>query len=362
MIHKRIDQNTLLMPKNELMFSICIPTYNGASWIKETLQSILCQSYENYEIVISDDKSTDNTIEEINNIGDPRITIFENESNVGYAKNLGKLTKLSKGQIIFLMGQDDILAKDALINTLNAFEISDDVGAVTRPYYWFDKDIRKAVRAKQQYDEKKDSVISIKDGKDAVLSVFKTLDQLSGLAYRRNLIDTPFHEDIFPCHVYPFASIFKKHKVVYLRDHTIAVRISSSQTRGVQWIYEKSPVQSWVDMFNTIFREKEFDDIRKECVKNFVAKNYIGLAQIRNYAKYRFLLREILLLVKYRWTNLLNGQFWLFSLGAMIAPRSLLIKFVDLYKNKINSRFLSIEFDYDLGVTDEPVDSKITAE
>ena len=334
---------------NDLKFSICLPSYEGDSVIEETINSILSQSFTNFELIIADDKSRDNTEEVISKIKDERIRFSKNEKNLGYSKNLELCRTEATGDIIYLMGQDDILGEDALLNTYKAFKISEDIGAVTRPYYWFDEDINKPVRAKKQYNEDKDTVISIQDGVSAVIEVFKTLDQLSGLAYRRKFMDLPFHEDVFPCHIYPFASIFKRHPVVFLKDYNVAVRIRSSQSRKVSAIYEKSPMQSWVDMFNNVFYEKEFEDIREKCIKNFVAVNYVGLVQLRNYARYRYLLREILLLVKYRWQNLISLQFWFFSIGTMIMPKNLLIPLVDYYKNNINSRRLkNIKFNYEL--------------
>lgn len=334
---------------NELRFSILIPAYNGGQVIKQTIDSILHQDYCNMEIIVCDDCSSDNTGEVVKSIPDKRIKYFKNKNNLGYSKNLEICMAKATGDIIYLMGQDDILGREALLNTYKAFKISENIGAVTRPYYWFYDKIRKPVRAKDQYDINKDTVISIQDGEKAVIEVFKTLDQLSGLAYRRKFIDLPFHEDVFPCHVYPFASIFKKHPIVFLKDCNVAVRITSSQSRKVSSIYEKSPLQSWVDMFNSVFYEKEFKDIKGKCIKNFVAVNYVGLVQIKNYAKYKYLLREIWLLIKYRWENLFNIIFWFFSLGTIIIPPFLLIPLVDWYKNKINSKKLKdIKFEYSL--------------
>lgn len=333
----------------DIKFSICMPAYQGAAFIKETIDSILSQSFTNFELIIVDDNSKDNTEEVVRMIGDRRIRFFKNEKNLGYPKNMEVCRSKAEGDILYLMGQDDILAKDALLNTYKAFKLSDDIGAVTRPYYWFDEDIRKPVRAKDQFDSGKDSVISIKDGGRAAIEVFKTLDQLSGLALRTKFMDTPFHEDVFPCHIYPFAAVFKRHPIVFLKDYNVAVRIKSSQCRSVSSIYEKSPMQSWVEMFENVFQEKEFEDLRKRCIKDFVAVNYVGLVQIRNYAKYRYLLREILLLVKYRWQNLYNPAFWFFSAGTAVIPPALLIPLVDYYKSSVNSRFLKdIKFEYDL--------------
>ncbi len=334
---------------DKLKFSILIPTYNGGDILGDTLRSIFSQSFGNYEIIINDDCSKDNTEKVIKSFNDPRIKFFQNDKNLGYPGNLEEARKKATGDIIYLMGQDDILAKDALLNTYIILKNNPEVGAVTRPYFWFDKKISVPVRAKEQLNPEKDEIVRISDDPKKVISVFKTLDQLSSLAYRRKFIDLPFHPDIFPCHVYPFASILKKHPIVFLKDYNLAVRIASSQCRSVSSIYNKSPIKSWADLFENVFPEKEFENIRKYCIKNFVAVNYVGLVQLRNYAKYRYLLREIAYLLKYRWQNVFSLQFWFFSLGTMIIPAKFLIPLVDWYKNKVNSKnFKHIKFEYQL--------------
>lgn len=332
---------------NDLKFSILIPTYKGANIIGETLRSILSQSFTNYEIIIQEDASGDNIEEVIKKINDPRIKFFRNAKNLSYAVNLEAGRKNCTGDVIYLMGQDDILGKDALLNTYNAFKISDDIGAVTRPYYWFDKKIEIPVRAKKQLNPEKDEIVKITDSYDRIVEVFKTLDQLSGLAYRVKYMDRGFHPDCFPCHIYPFASIFKRHPVVFLKDYNIAVRISSSQTRSISSIYDKSPMKSWVEMFETVFFENDFKQLEKYCVKQFVAVNYVGLIQLRNFAKFRYFLREIFYLLKYRWYNIFSPQFWFFSFGCVIMPPFFLIPLVDWWKNEVNSKnFKHIKFEY----------------
>ncbi len=330
-----------------LKFDILMPVYNGERVIAETLKSILSQSFINYCVVIIDDCSKDDTQQIIKRFRDSRIKYFKNKQNLGYSKNLEECRKRATGGIIYLMGQDDILGKDALLNTYKAFCLSDDIGAVTRPYFWFDEKINLPVRAKEQLNPQRDEVVTIHDDFNRIIKMFGTLDQLSGLALRKKYIDLPFHQDIFPCHVYPFASVFKKHPVVFLKDYNVAVRISSSQTRSVSGIYDKSPVQSWVDFFNNVFFEEKFRNFRRNFISNFVATNYVGLIQIKNHAKYQYLLREIYLLLKYRWQNIISFPFWFFSLGCIVMPAFWLIPLVDWYKNKINSRnFRGINFQY----------------
>lgn len=331
-----------------MKFSVIMPVYNGAKVIEPTIQSILSQSYRNFDLILIDDCSKDNSGEVIKKIRDGRIKYFRNEKNLGYSGNLEECRKKAMGEIIYLMGQDDILGKDALLNTYKAFMQSEKIGAVTRPYFWFDKEIKTPVRAKKQLNPFKDETIFITDTPDKIVRMFETLDQLSGLAYRRRFMDLPFHKDIFPCHVYPFASIFKKHPVVFLKDYNVAVRISTSQTRSLSSIYEKSPMQSWKEMFDNVFPEGKFKKLRTYMIKNFVAVNYVGLVQLRNYARYRYLLREIFLLLRYRWENLFSLAFWFFTVGTIIAPREILIPMVDIFKRWILSKRLTkIKFEYD---------------
>ena len=317
-----------------------MPVYNGGLAITATLDSVLTQSFKDFELIITDDNSTDNTAYIIKKIHDTRIRFFEYPENIGYPGNLERCRKKGTGDIIFLMGQDDILAQGTLEKYNKIFTENKNVGAITRPYYWFHDKVEKPVRAKKQLSSKHDSVVSLMSDLESVITVFQSLDQLSGLAFRREYMDLSFHEDIFTAHIYPFISIMKKYDVVYLRDYVIAVRIGTSQTRHVSSIYTKSPMQSWVDMFNTVFYEKKFDSIREYCIKNFVAKNFVGLVQIKNYGKVSWLFREIRLTVAYNKRNIFDPLFWFFSVGTSLLPSFMLIPLVGFYKDRILSHFL----------------------
>ncbi|MBD3366167.1 glycosyltransferase [candidate division WWE3 bacterium] len=335
--------------KSRPIFSILIPTYKGAEVIGDTLRSILSQDFQDFEIIINEDCSGDNIEEVVKSFDDSRIKYYENYENLGYPGNLESARRKASGEFLYLMGQDDILGKGALEDTYEAFQLSEDIGAVTRPYFWFDEDINKPVRAKEQLNPRENEVVTLDDSLERIIKMFSTLDQLSGLAYRREFVDVPFHPDIFPCHVYPFASIFKRHPVVFLSDYNIAVRIATSQTRHVSSIYDKSPIQTWVDLFKNIYNEARFVEFREKMIREFVAINYVGLIQIRNYAKYKYLLREIFKLIEYRPKNLFHPAFWFFSFGTIVMPPKLLIPLVDFYKSRVNSRFLkNIKFEYEL--------------
>jgi len=323
------------------VFSLLIPAYNSEKIIGETIQSILDQTIDDFELIIVDDASKDNTLSVIKKFKDKRIHYFKNKKNLGYSRNLECCRQKAVGKYIYLMGNDDILSKYALEKTLDAFKMDKDVGVVTRPYYWFENnDINSAVRAVRPLDQKSDRLISSSDGKDVFEKIIESVGQLSGLAYKREWMDLPIHPDIFPAHIYPFMSIFKKHKAVYLKDYILAVRILSSQTRSLSSIYNLSPTFTWVRMFKIVFSGKRYEN-QRECGIEYISRNYEGLVQIRNYARYNIFLKEIWLLIKYRPKNLLAPKFWFFVVGLAIMPRFILIPMVDWYKNKHNSKKLT---------------------
>lgn len=112
------------------MISVCIATYNGEKYIKEQLLSILHQLNKNDEVIISDDHSTDNTIEVIKSLNDNRIKIFLNEKDKGYTRNFENALEKASGDIIFLSDQDDVWMDEKVKKSLillkdNDFVVSD---------------------------------------------------------------------------------------------------------------------------------------------------------------------------------------------------------------------------------------------
>lgn len=100
----------------EPLVSIAMCSYNGERFIKEQLDSILNQTYNNIELIIVDDCSKDNTIEIIEEYlnKDNRIKFYKNVKNLGFVKNFEKSISLCTGKYIALADQDDIWKKNKL--------------------------------------------------------------------------------------------------------------------------------------------------------------------------------------------------------------------------------------------------------
>ena len=90
------------------MISVCIATYNGEKYIKEQLLSILPQLGKKDEVIISDDHSTDNTLDIVKGLNDNRIKIVINNREKGYTSNFENALSYAIGDYIFLSDQDDI--------------------------------------------------------------------------------------------------------------------------------------------------------------------------------------------------------------------------------------------------------------
>ena len=115
------------MPKT----SVIIPTYNRAHFIKKAINTVLEQTYQDFEIVIVDDGSKDNTEEVVNGIKDDRIRYIKHEKNKGEAGARNTGIKNSKGEYIAFLDTDVTWSRDKLERQFNILESSpEDVGVV----------------------------------------------------------------------------------------------------------------------------------------------------------------------------------------------------------------------------------------
>jgi glycosyltransferase involved in cell wall biosynthesis len=310
-------------------FTVCIPSYNAAGIIAETLDSLVAQTITDWECLVVDDCSTDDTESAVAGIGDPRIRFVKNEKNLGYPGNLQRCFDLATGEFIYLLGNDDILSPIALQRTFAAFGMAPDVAVVTRPYYWFENDdLQQAVRYTKCFDATADRVLSPEDGEDVWRILYSTLAQLSGLAFRRAALVGRVNPWVFPAHVQLFLATFKEHRAVFLKDYPVAIRIAASQTRHVSSIYDPSPLWSWVDMFDAVFPGDRWS-LPRRTGRDFVARNVEGLVQIRCYSRFRIFLREAWLHLWYRPRNIVTPKFWFFALGCLVMPPRALRSTVD---------------------------------
>ena len=137
---KRQPQSNL---KQNSLVSVIMPVYNGASYLSETIESILNQTYKNFELLILDDFSADSSIEIIQSFKDKRIKLFTNKSNQGYIAGLNFLVQKSKGEFIARNDQDDISLPERLYKQLKFFEINPNLSILGGQIHTIGKYVRK---------------------------------------------------------------------------------------------------------------------------------------------------------------------------------------------------------------------------
>lgn len=118
-----------MMESMDKKFSVVVIAYNQADYIKETIESVLNQTYQNFEVIIADDSSTDNLQEVLNCIQDDRIKYVKTPYNMGLNANISNGLKISDGDYIVLLGGDDKLRPNHFEKMLETFQ-NNDVDAV----------------------------------------------------------------------------------------------------------------------------------------------------------------------------------------------------------------------------------------
>lgn len=109
---------------------VCVPTYNAAKTVRETLESILDQTYPNLVVHVSDNASTDNTLEVIESFTDSRVIVHKHDVNVGGEENFTRCIHLANGKYTAIFHADDVYEPDMVAKQVAFLEANPGAGAV----------------------------------------------------------------------------------------------------------------------------------------------------------------------------------------------------------------------------------------
>ena len=104
------------------LVSVCIPTYKGAAFLAAAIDSVLHQTYPNFEIWVLDDNSPDNTRAVVENYSDSRVRYLRNTTNLGPEGNWNRCMEVAQGKYFKLLPHDDLLASDCLEKQVTVLE------------------------------------------------------------------------------------------------------------------------------------------------------------------------------------------------------------------------------------------------
>lgn len=90
--------------------TVCIPTYNRSEYLTQCLSCLLAQTFTDFELIISDNCSTDGTSEVVRRFADPRIRYYRNTHNIGVFPNMNRCLELATGDYVSILHDDDVYA------------------------------------------------------------------------------------------------------------------------------------------------------------------------------------------------------------------------------------------------------------
>ena len=115
--------------------SVVVAVYNAEKFITDTINAVLNQTFDNFELILLDDCSSDNSIDIIKQFSDDRIHIFKNDKNLGISQTRNKLLKMAKGEYIAILDHDDICLPHRLEEQVNFLEKNTDIDMIGS---WFE--------------------------------------------------------------------------------------------------------------------------------------------------------------------------------------------------------------------------------
>lgn len=324
-----------------MKIDILLPVYKSNNILNQTLDSIYSQTYKNFRVIIGNDNDDKNYTKELHQIlkkYNNKLKIINNKKNLGYCKNIFNLFNKSKSDIIFLMGDDDIiLNKNLFKDYVSIFKKNQNVGVITRSYYWFQSTKKLPVRKIDPLN-KIENIANLNNANSHQASkLIESLGQLSCLALRKKYLKLkPHRYHVFTSHIYPFIEILNKYDFFYYTKKCLAVRIFKSQTRNVSSIYELSPLKTWVEMLQKNIENKK---VKNFCI-NHICRGYVGLLQIKHFSNFKNLIREIFYYIFYRPKNCLNIFFIILIIYCFLIPKNASLMFIDFFKSSILSRII----------------------
>ena len=249
--------------KEVIKFTIIIPAYNVEKFIIRTLESVFNQTYKNFEVLVIDDCSCDNTLAKLAIIKDKRLKIIKNQFNLGpgIARNIG-IEKATGNWILFLDADDELepFALDSLYDFILKNKVKENELIA---YNWKYKN-QKSVKFEGRYDFnslKKSKLELIKDfillGMDG--SVIYTLFPKKFLQENIIKFEKGFHEDIY----FIFKS-YVKSKKIYILDKRIYKKFNreNSIINSISKAHIDGYINAFLDIYKLLNEENLFEYLR----------------------------------------------------------------------------------------------------
>ena len=248
---------------NNNSFSILIANYNNGRFFKECYDSIIAQTYQNWEAIIVDDYSSDNSVEEIKKIvgEDSRFKIYTNETNSGVGFTKKKCIELANGEICGFVDPDDAISENALEIMTALHKENKNISLIYSNFIYCDENLKqKSIRKTCQVENHSKEFYNL-SGEISHFATFKKSDyeKTSGLnPFLKRAID----QDLY-------LKLYDVGEVKYIDENLYYYRIHSY---GISTLQNSDKAHAW--HWKIIFERAEYRNINIESIflENFVRK------------------------------------------------------------------------------------------
>lgn len=242
-----------------IKLSVIIPTYNRAEYLSQCLHSVLSSSYQNLEIVVSDNASQDDTQAVASSFTDHRLKYYRNKTNIGFELNLLKLLEYASGDYIFLLTDDDYLNEEAVPELIEIIRKYPDVGVILHALHRLD------ARTDQPFDDYVPYPTSrlFNSADESLVTLLWVAQCFSTIVIRRDLIDIDGFRrhlgSMYP-QVYLVGSAMKRSPTYYTDKRLVTHRIFNK----LWWEYKEDYMLR--DKLNMV-RDLLSDSNEKRCLR-----------------------------------------------------------------------------------------------
>ena len=197
-----------------LTLSIIIPTYNRSDQLEKCLNSILISDDNDIEVIISDNASTDNTVEFLSKNQDKRVLVLRNEKNIGADRNLKKLVLSAHGEYVFIITDDSFLSETSIPDLKKIITEHPGVGVIISCLAYISINSGKIIGYRSKHLKPE----YFKPGSDGLIEYGLQLRSWPRLVVKRSLVherDLELHIDCIYQSMYWIGKMIKEAGVFY---------------------------------------------------------------------------------------------------------------------------------------------------
>jgi glycosyltransferase involved in cell wall biosynthesis len=247
------------MPASPRISVIC-PVYNGQRYLRESLESVLAQTHENFELIVWDDGSSDGSREIAASLQDARIRRFANANNKGLFPTLNLALAEARGEIVRLWCQDDVMRPTCLETEQRLMQAYPDVPLA---YSYYDViDSEGHIRSKRP--DVRAAHVKTSDGALQIMFFHGSISgNIANLSIRRQLFKEvgPFREDLIYAADFEFlVRVAQSRSLCCITEPLLFVRSHAEQFSQASWAYRFSMLETehiYQSLIDTLPREMD---------------------------------------------------------------------------------------------------------